>query len=94
MNVNTGAPSVVTIKRPLEVSQDGDAENDAKKPKVEEEEHVSNWAIVEEPWTVQRENWWAGLWNGSRPVLRDEILIFYVSVKIKNERIASKWAFM
>ena len=45
MNINTGAPSVVTIKRPLEVSQDGDAaaaENDAKKPKVEEEEHVSN----------------------------------------------------
>ena len=46
VNINAGAASVVTIKRPLEaVSQDGDsagAENDAKKPKMEEEEHVSN----------------------------------------------------
>ena len=50
MSINAGAASVVTTKRPLEtVSQDGDstgAENDAKKPKMEEEEHVSNWAIL------------------------------------------------
>ena len=46
VNINPGAASVVTIKRPLEtVSQEGDsasAENDTKKPKMEEEEHVSN----------------------------------------------------